>query len=111
MGVRGEYFPYGSYRPHQEDMLDMAAACAREGGIGMIDAPTGSGKSSVVSALLDEANGRKVIVAVRTVSQLNTFVRELELVRKKHPNLRYSYLVGKRQMCDGRGGRRHLPYM
>jgi len=99
MGVRGDYFPYGSYRPHQEDMLDMAAACAREGGIGMIDAPTGSGKSSVVSSLLEEAHGRKVIVAVRTVSQLNTFVRELELIRKKKPNLRYSYLVGKRQMC------------
>ncbi len=99
MGVRGDYFPYGSYRPHQEDMLDMAASCAREGGIGMIDAPTGSGKSSVVAALLEEANGRKVIVAVRTVSQLNTFVRELELIRKKQQNLRYSYLVGKRQMC------------
>ncbi len=99
MGVRGDYFPYGSYRPYQKDMLDMAAACAREGGIGMIDAPTGCGKSSVVSALLEEANGRKVIVAVRTVSQLNTFVRELELIRKKHPRLRYSYLVGKRQMC------------
>ncbi|WP_326493492.1 ATP-dependent DNA helicase [Methanogenium organophilum] len=103
MGIRGDYFPYGSYRPHQQDMLDMAAACAREGGIGMIDAPTGSGKSSVVSAFLEEANGRKVIVAVRTVSQLNTFVRELELVRKKHPNLRYSYLVGKRQMCPMAG--------
>ena len=99
MGIKGDYFPYGSYRPHQKDMLDMAAECAREGGIGMIDAPTGCGKSSVVSALLGEANGRKVIVAVRTVSQLNTFVRELELIRKKHPRLRYSYLVGKRQMC------------
>lgn len=103
MGIRGDYFPYGSYRPHQQDMLDMAAACARDGGIGMIDAPTGSGKSSVVSAFLEEANGRKVIVAVRTVSQLNTFVRELELVRKKHPDLRYSYLIGKRQMCPMAG--------
>jgi hypothetical protein len=29
------YFPYDAYRPHQRDMLEFAAQCAREGGVGM----------------------------------------------------------------------------
>ncbi|MGB8308325.1 MAG: ATP-dependent DNA helicase, partial [Methanoregula sp.] len=66
------FFPYNEYRPHQREMLEFAASVAREGGIGMIDAPTGSGKSSVVASLLSERKGRKIVIAVRTVSQLST---------------------------------------
>ena len=73
------FFPYSEYRPHQREMLEFAAQCAREGGIAMVDAPTGSGKSSVVASLLAFRNERKVIIAVRTISQLNTFIRELAL--------------------------------
>ena len=94
-----DWFPYRSYRPYQREMLDIAARGARDGGIVMIDAPTGSGKSSVVSALLAGRNGRKVLIAVRTVSQLNTFIRELALVRAKQPGLKSAYLVGKGNMC------------
>ena len=93
------YFPYAEYRPGQRHMLEVAAQAAREGGITLIDAPTGSGKSSVVASLLAERKGRKVIIAVRTVSQLTTFIRELELVRKKQPKLKTMYLVGKSSMC------------
>jgi DNA excision repair protein ERCC-2 len=93
------WFPYPAYRPHQKEMLDAAVTVARRGGILMIDAPTGSGKSAVVAALLSEARDRRVVVAVRTKSQLATFLRELSLVRKKQPDLRYAYLIGKGQMC------------
>ncbi|WML67965.1 MAG: ATP-dependent DNA helicase [Methanoregula sp. SKADARSKE-2] len=93
------YFPYTEYRPGQRHMLEVAAGVAREGEIAMIDAPTGSGKSSVIASLLAERKGQKVVVAVRTVSQLTTFIRELELVRKKKPELKAVYLVGKRSMC------------
>ncbi len=93
------YFPYESYRPFQREMLERVAQCAREGGIAMIDAPTGSGKSSVVAAMLAERSGRKIFVAVRTISQLNTFIRELELIRKKKRSINYSYLIGKRSLC------------
>jgi len=93
------YFPYSEYRPGQRHMLEIAAQVARDGGIAMIDAPTGSGKSSVVASLLAERKGRKVVIAVRTVSQLTTFVRELELVRTKNPQLKAVYLVGKGSMC------------
>ena len=94
-----DWFPYREYRPHQREMLEVAASVARDGGIAMIDAPTGSGKSSVVSALLSESRGRKVLVAVRTISQLGTFMRELELVRKKRGGLKFAYLIGKSSMC------------
>jgi DNA excision repair protein ERCC-2 len=93
------WFPYDAYRPHQREMLDLAARCARDGGIAMIDAPTGSGKSSVVSALLAERAGKKIIIAVRTISQLTTFIRELELIRTRKRPLAYSYLIGKRSLC------------
>jgi len=93
------YFPYSEYRPGQRHMLEVAAAVAREGGIAMIDAPTGSGKSSVVASLLAERKKRKIVIAVRTVSQLTTFIRELELVKKKQPQIKTVYLVGKGSMC------------
>jgi DNA excision repair protein ERCC-2 len=93
------FFPYAEYRPHQREMLAFAAEIAREGGIGMIDAPTGSGKSSVVASLLAERKNRKIVIAVRTVSQLTTFIRELALVKKKQQMLKTVYLVGKKSMC------------
>ena len=93
------YFPYSEYRPGQRHMLEVAAQVAREGGIVMIDAPTGSGKSSVVASLLAERKKRKIVIAVRTVSQLTTFIRELELVKKKQPQIKTVYLVGKKSMC------------
>ena len=93
------FFPYSEYRPGQRHMLEVAATVARDGGIAMIDAPTGSGKSSVVASLLAERRGRKIVIAVRTVSQLTTFIRELELVKKKAPQIKTVYLVGKKSMC------------
>jgi len=100
MDALDSWFPYEQYRPNQREMLETALQAAENGSIAMIDAPTGSGKSSVVSALLAVAEGRKVIVAVRTVSQLNTFIRELEMIRKKcRKGLTFSYLVGKRNVC------------
>src|SRR5512137_133801 len=93
------YFPYAEYRSGQRTMLEVAATVARDGGIAMIDAPTGSGKSSVIASLLAERKKRKIVIAVRTISQLNTFIRELELVRKKQPQVKTVYLVGKKSMC------------
>lgn len=93
------FFPYSEYRPGQRHMLEVAATVARDGGIAMIDAPTGSGKSSVVASLLAERKGRKIVIAVRTISQLTTFIRELELVKKKAPQIKTVYLVGKKSMC------------
>ncbi|NLV25691.1 MAG: ATP-dependent DNA helicase [Methanomicrobiales archaeon] len=94
-----DWFAYNTFRPGQEDMLRKAAETASLGGVLLIDAPTGSGKSSVVSALLSQRKDRQIIIAVRTISQLTTYIRELELIRKKQPGLKFSYLVGKGSMC------------
>jgi DNA excision repair protein ERCC-2 len=94
-----EWFPYKNYRPNQRQMLEAVATGAKMGGIVMIDAPTGSGKSSAVAALLSERGNRKVIIAVRTISQLTTFIRELSLIKKKKPSLKFSFLVGKSNLC------------
>jgi len=93
------FFPYSQYRPHQKEMLQFAAGIACNGGIGMIDAPTGSGKSSVIASLLAERGKRKILIAVRTKSQLETFIRETALVRRKYPSLKVAYLMGKGGMC------------
>ncbi|HJJ89289.1 MAG TPA: ATP-dependent DNA helicase [Methanocorpusculum sp.] len=99
-----DYFPYPTYRKNQKKMLETVAKIAREGGIIMVDAPTGSGKSSVIAPLLAEANGKKIFIAVRTVSQLQIFIRELELIRKKKKcNLKFVYLIGKGTMCPLNG--------
>lgn len=99
MDAIDSFFPYSEYRPGQRTMLETAAAVARDGGIAMIDAPTGSGKSSVVASLLAERKKRKIVIAVRTISQLTTFIRELGLVRKRQPQVKTVYLVGKKSMC------------
>jgi DNA excision repair protein ERCC-2 len=99
MDALDAFFPYREFRPHQRGMLEAAMACAGKGGVLMIDAPTGSGKSSIAAALLAARKGRKILIAVRTVSQLNTFIRELEMIREKQRSLKFVYLVGKGKMC------------
>lgn len=99
MDCLDDWFPYGEYRPCQREMLEFGLSCAQDGVTGLIDAPTGSGKSSLLAALLAAREKRRVIVCVRTVSQLNTFIRELALIREKRPGLKTAYLIGKRGMC------------
>jgi DNA excision repair protein ERCC-2 len=102
-----EWFPYAEYRPHQREMLDFAQQIGVKGSIGLVDAPTGSGKSSIVAALLSvlekkKASGedKKILVAVRTKSQLNTFIKELERIRKeKRSDLTFCSLIGKQDLC------------
>lgn len=100
MAQISDYFPYTSYRKHQREMLEAVAETAKTGGILMLDAPTGSGKSSVIAPLLAEANGKKILVAVRTTAQLNIFINELNLIRKeKKPDLTYAYILGRSNVC------------
>ena len=95
-----DYFPYQGYRKNQQEMLEAAARAAANNSVLLIDAPTGSGKSSVVSALLAKAAGKKIIIAVRTISQLQIFIRELDMIRiKKQRDLKFTYLIGKGNMC------------
>ncbi len=65
----------------------------------MIDAPTGTGKTSCISAALAAAPG-KIVVAVRTVSQIDIYIDELNKIwsRTRHrPEI--AYMVGKQKIC------------
>ncbi len=100
MSAISDYFPYIEYREGQEEMLKAAAESIRNRDILMIDAPTGSGKSSLIAPLLAEANGHKILVAVRTNSQLEIFLNELQRIREtKKQDLKFVYLIGKGNIC------------
>jgi DNA excision repair protein ERCC-2 len=96
-----DYFPYESMRPYQDRMLDSVYDTVSRGehGVLMVDAPTGCGKTSCVSAALAAAPG-KVVVAVRTISQIDIYTDEINKIwsRTRHrPAI--SYLVGKPRIC------------
>lgn len=100
-----DYFPYESLRPHQDRLLDAVYECVSAGnhGVLMIDAPTGTGKTSCISAALAASPG-KIMVAVRTVSQIGIYIDEINKIWSKtrhHPEI--SYMVGKQKMCPIEG--------
>lgn len=96
-----DYIPYPSLRPHQDEMLDAVYDVVSTGdhGVLMIDAPTGSGKTSCISAALAAAPG-KIVVAVRTVSQIGVYLDEINRIwsnTRHRPTV--SYLIGKQKAC------------
>ena len=96
-----DYFPYDTMRPHQDEMLDRVYDVVSRGGHGilMIDAPTGTGKTSCISAALAAARG-KIVVAVRTVSQIDIYIDEIGKIwsrTRQRPEI--AYMVGKQKIC------------
>lgn len=82
-------------------MLDAVYEAVSKGdhGVLMIDAPTGTGKTSCISAALAAAPG-KIVVAVRTVSQIGIYIDEINKIwsRTRHrPEI--AYMVGKQKIC------------
>lgn len=109
MNEYAQYFPYSSYRPQQEYMLDQVYEGISNSETVLISAPTGCGKSTVIVPSIAYArdNHMKVVIAVRTKSQLPIFIKELSKIRNIIPDLTFAYLVGKEGMCPlhaDRGG-------
>jgi DNA excision repair protein ERCC-2 len=66
---------------------------------GNVVVPTGTGKTSCISAALSAAPG-KIVVAVRTVSQIDIYIDEINKIwsRTRHrPEI--AYMVGKQKIC------------
>lgn len=109
-----DYFPYESLRPQQDRMLDAVYDVVSRGkqGILMIDAPTGTGKTSCISAALAAAPG-KIVVAVRTVSQIDIYIDEINRIwSKTRHKPEIAYMVGKQRICPLEGefrGRASMP--
>ncbi|RZN35889.1 MAG: ATP-dependent DNA helicase [Methanosarcinales archaeon] len=97
-----DWFPYPSFRPQQDTMLDRVQEVARAGEhrVLAIDAPTGSGKTSVIAALLANRGKNKIVVVLRTVSQIGVYLDEIKKIREETKHTpKVAYLVGKPKMC------------
>ena len=101
-----EYFPFNEYRPEQQKMLGFVYDLSRNGGIGLINAPTGSGKTSVISAALASTKGtdRPIIIMSHMVSQMEIYSDYINRIRSKlqgHNNvLAYGCIKGKQKSCN-----------
>ncbi|MBR2254218.1 MAG: ATP-dependent DNA helicase, partial [Candidatus Methanomethylophilaceae archaeon] len=78
-----DIFPYG-YRPGQKELVDFISSTVSEGGIGVIEAGTGTGKTvSSLSGSLPHVLGtdRKLIYLTRTKSQQKQVVEEASALK------------------------------
>ncbi len=98
----GGFFPYPDFRPFQEQMLDKVEEVVIKGNhtVLMIDAPTGSGKTSTIAPILANKSNKKFVVAVRTNSQIEIYLKEFdEIFNKTSKKPSISYMVGKEKTC------------
>ena len=99
------FFPYREFRPHQKKAILFAYSVIRDGRIGLLSSPCGTGKSvSVLTAYFmarqqDESVGR-LLALTRTRSQLEIYCRELKKI-KESSNVSFtaSIFKSKREMC------------
>ncbi len=100
-----EFFPYVEFRPFQLNAIKFAYEIMRDGKIGLLCSPCGTGKSiSVLTAYFvarkqNPALGR-LVALTRTKNQLEIYSRELKNI-KDHGNINFvaSIFKSKKEMC------------
>ncbi|MCS7115259.1 MAG: ATP-dependent DNA helicase [Candidatus Bathyarchaeota archaeon] len=100
-----EFFPYPDFRPFQLDAIKFSYETMKNGKVGLLSSPCGTGKSiSVLTAFfaareLNPSIGR-LIVLTRTKSQLEIYSRELKNV-KYYCGIKFaaSIFKSKKEMC------------
>jgi len=98
----GGYFPYSKFRENQELMLDKVEEAMKKDNhtVLMIDAPTGSGKTSVIAPIFANKGDKKFIVTVRTNSQIEIYLKEInEICNRTTKKPSIAYIVGKEKLC------------
>jgi len=100
-----EFFPYQSFRPFQLKAIKFAYQTIKEGKIGLLCSPCGTGKSiSVLTAFFAarEQNPTigRLIALTRTKNQLEIYSRELKNI-KDHCGVSFaaSIFKSKKEMC------------
>lgn len=104
-GLVKEFFPYSSFRPFQLNTIKFAYEVMRNGKIGLLSSPCGTGKSiSVLTAFFAarELNPslRRLVALTRTKNQLEIYARELKNI-KEHCGVNFtaSIFKSKKEMC------------
>ncbi|MEM2939112.1 MAG: ATP-dependent DNA helicase [Candidatus Bathyarchaeia archaeon] len=100
-----DFFPYPSFRPFQIDAVKFAYEIIRNGKIGLLSSPCGTGKSiSVLTAFFAARKSipsiGKLLVLTRTRNQLEIYARELKNI-KNYSGVSFTASVfkSKREMC------------
>jgi len=100
-----EFFPYPSFRPFQRDAIKFAFNAIRNGKVGLLSSPCGTGKSvSVLTAFFmakesDNSIGR-LLALTRTRNQLEIYCRELKCIKKQCAvSISASIFKSKKEMC------------
>ncbi len=100
-----DFFPYPSFRPFQVEAIKFAYEIMRNGKIGLLSSPCGTGKSiSVLTAFFAARKSTpslgKLLVLTRTKNQLEIYARELKNI-KNHSDINFtaSIFKSKREMC------------
>jgi len=105
-----EYFPEGyEKRPDQLRFIEEASELLAEGGIYVVSAPCGIGKSlaALVSALPLVEEGKKLIFTYRTRNQIQIYLKELRAIgRRREREYLQASLVSKQSMCPRFSGDR-----
>ena len=104
-GLVKEFFPYSNFRPFQLNAIKFAYEVIRNGKIGLLSSPCGTGKSiSVLTAFfaareLNPSLGR-LVALTRTKNQLEIYARELKNI-KEHCGVNFtaSIFKSKKEMC------------
>ncbi len=104
-GLVKQFFPYPSFRPFQLNAIKFAYETMRDGKVGLLSSPCGTGKSiSVLTAFftareLNPSLGR-LMALTRTKNQLEIYSRELKNI-KDYCGISFtaSIFKSKKEMC------------
>ncbi len=104
-GLVKEFFPYSSFRPFQLNAIKFAYEVIRNGKIGLLSSPCGTGKSiSVLTAFFaareENPSLGRLAALTRTKNQLEIYARELKNI-KEHCGVNFaaSIFKSKKEMC------------
>jgi len=92
--LEGARWPYGSWRRGQRELAEAVAETVRDGGLLVVNAPTGFGKTAAVAYGLVEGGAERVLWVVRTVNEIDPVVRELKAM-----GARFTFLFSARRSC------------
>ncbi len=97
-----KYFPYKTWRRFQREIAYTVYDGLSQGDVVLIEAPTGIGKTSAILAgalAYAEETDYKILYLIRTKSEAQAPLRELQRLRKKNVYVPYVVIRSRLDMC------------